>query len=37
VQAKAGFPRDVLQAVAEQALAGWPADARSRQAASHSS
>ncbi|MET0743390.1 MAG: TetR/AcrR family transcriptional regulator [Microvirga sp.] len=27
VQAKAGFPRDVLQAVAEQALAGWPADA----------
>jgi AcrR family transcriptional regulator len=28
VQAKAGFSRDVLQAVAEQALAGWPAGAR---------
>ncbi|MGX9963010.1 TetR/AcrR family transcriptional regulator [Roseomonas sp. F4] len=24
VQAKAGFPRDVLQAVADQAMAGWP-------------
>jgi AcrR family transcriptional regulator len=28
VQAKAGFPREVLQAVAEQALAGWPESAR---------
>jgi AcrR family transcriptional regulator len=37
VQAKAGFPRDVLQAVAEQALAGWPADAGSRQATAHGS
>jgi len=30
VQAKAGFPRDVLQAVADQALAGWPEKGRSR-------
>ena len=37
VQAKAGFRRGVLQAVAEQALAGWPADAGSRQAATRSS
>ena len=29
VQAKAGFSRDVLDAVANQALAGWPAAARS--------
>lgn len=29
VQAKAGFARETLQAVADQALAGWPADARS--------
>jgi AcrR family transcriptional regulator len=35
VQAKAGFPREVLEAVAEQALAGWPTDAGSRQAAAH--
>jgi AcrR family transcriptional regulator len=27
VQAKAGFPRETLQAVAEQALAGWPENA----------
>lgn len=33
VQAKAGFPRDVLQAVAEQALAGWPTEAHSDPAA----
>ena len=32
VQAKAGFRREVLQAVAEQAMAGWPADPRSGQA-----
>jgi AcrR family transcriptional regulator len=37
VQAKAGFPREVLQAVAEQALAGWPADARSHEAAAYGS
>jgi AcrR family transcriptional regulator len=35
VQAKAGFRREVLEAVAEQALAGWPTDAGSRQAAAH--
>ncbi|WP_458095899.1 TetR/AcrR family transcriptional regulator [Roseomonas sp. WA12] len=29
VQAKAGSPREVLQAVAEQALAGWPVGDRS--------
>lgn len=28
VQAKAGFARDILQAVARQALEGWPAPAR---------
>jgi AcrR family transcriptional regulator len=33
VQAKAGFSRAVLEAVAEQALAGWPADARTAPAA----
>ncbi|MNL50015.1 hypothetical protein D3C87_1729950 [compost metagenome] len=27
VQAKAGFPRETLEAVAEQALATWPAGA----------
>lgn len=37
VQAKASFRRDVLQEVAEQALAGWPVNARSRQAAAHGS
>jgi hypothetical protein len=25
VQAKAGFPREIVQAVAEQAMAAWPA------------
>ncbi|MFT8245590.1 TetR/AcrR family transcriptional regulator [Roseomonas sp. BN140053] len=33
VQAKAGFPREALEAVAEQALAGWPADPRPDRAA----
>ncbi|SDE04492.1 TetR/AcrR family transcriptional regulator [Belnapia rosea] len=33
VQAKAGFRREVLEAVAEQALAGWPAEARPDQPA----
>lgn len=41
VQAKAGFRRDVLQAVADQALAGWPEKARlkarSRRAAARGS
>jgi AcrR family transcriptional regulator len=37
VQAKAGFRREVLQAVAEQALAGWPENARSRRTAAHGS
>lgn len=32
VQAKAGFRREVLQAVAEQALAGWPEKVRSPRA-----
>lgn len=31
VQAKAGFRREVLQAVAEQALAGWPENTHLRQ------
>jgi AcrR family transcriptional regulator len=37
VQAKAGFRREVLQAVADQALAGWPerTRSRSRRAAAH--
>ncbi len=37
VQAKAGFGREALQAVAEQAMAGWPEKARSRRAAAHRS
>lgn len=34
VQAKAGFGRDILAAVAEQALAGWPSDVRRQPAPS---
>lgn len=37
VQAKAGFGREALQAVAEQAMAGWPEKSRPRRAAAHRS
>ena len=32
VQAKAGFSREMLEAVAEQALAAWPAGGKARSA-----